>query len=261
MSARAIWKGRIVVGGHDVGVKLYSAVEDQSVHFTLLTRKGHEPVKQRIVRKDTGGEVDKDAQRKAFPLDHGEAVILQPDELESLEPPASRDIHLCRFVPAGLLTDPWFDRPYLLGPDEDEDDAYFALARAVEERNVHGIARWVMRKKHYLGALTAAGGYLVMTTLRRAEQVLAMPAIEPQKSRAPSEAELKLAVQLVESISGDFEPQAWHNEHRERLRALIAAKAHGGKVKPFKPREQPPSTDLTEALRASLAHTKGRRVA
>lgn len=261
MTARAIWKGRLLVGDHDVGVKLYSAVEDQSVHFKLLTGKGHESVKQRIVRKDNGREVDKEAQRKAYPLESGEAVILQPDELESLEPPASRDIHLCRFVPVGLLTDPWFDRPYLLGPDEEQDDAYFALARAVDERHVQGIARWVMRKKRYLGALSAAGGYLMMTTLRRAEQVLAMPAIEPQKSRSPSEAELKLAVQLVESISGDFEPQAWHNEHRERLRALLAAKAQGGKVKPFKPREQAASTDLTEALRASLAHTKGRRVA
>ncbi|MBL0422990.1 hypothetical protein JI739_21820 [Ramlibacter sp. AW1] len=261
MTARAIWKGRILLGPHEVPVKMYSAVEDQAVHFKLLSRQGQAPVHQRIVRKDTGTEVPREEQRKAFPIDGDRAVILQPDELESLVPPASREIHLCRFVPAGLLADPWFDRPYWLGPDEDADQPYFALARAVARQQVHGIARWVMRKKRYLGALLASGDHLALVTLRRSEQVLAMPAIEPARSRAPSEAELKLAMQLVESISGEFEPQAWPNEHRERLRALVAAKAQGDKVKPFKPRERASGTDLADALRASLAAHRERRVA
>lgn len=260
VSARAIWKGRIVLGKHEVPIKMYSAVEDRAVHFKLLARKGHEPVKQRMVRKDTGSEVPKEDRRKALPLEQGTAVIIQPEELESLVPPASRAIHLCRFVQPGLLTDQWFDRPYYLGPDE-EDAGYFALVRALADQQVNGIARWVMRKKRYLGALYAAGDYLMMITLRRSEQVLALPAIEPARTKAPTEAELKLARQLVDSIAGDFEPERWHNEHRDRLRDLIAAKAHGDKVKIFTPRERKASTNLADALRASIGQAKGRRVA
>lgn len=260
MSARAIWNGTLRLGKHEVPVKMYSAVEDRAVHFKLLDAKKHEHVEQQIVRKDTGAEVPREDRRKAFPLDNGEAVILQPEELAALEPPASRDIHLCRFVSTGLLRDPWFDRPYYLGPDGD-DDAYFALTRAVADKQVDGIARWVMRKKRYLGALLTEGDYLMMITLRRSQQVLAMPAVQPSRTRAPSEAELKLATQLVDSIAGEFEPDKWHNEYHERLCALIDAKLHGDKIKPFKRPERAASDSLEDALRASLAGRKGRKVA
>jgi DNA end-binding protein Ku len=124
-----------------------------------------------------------------------------------------------------------------------------------------GIARWVMRDKRYLGALSAANGYLGMTTLRRAEQVLSVPEIRPDKARTPSEAEVKLAEQLVDSITGAFEPGQWHNEYRERLAKLVEAKAKGTKLRLVKPQEKAPTSDLAESLRASLAATKGKKVA
>jgi DNA end-binding protein Ku len=258
MTARAIWKGELVLGDQRVPVKLYSAVEDQAVHFHLLHATDRVPVEQRIVRKDTGEVVPREAQRKALPVDDERAVILQPEDLETLEPEAGRDIHLLRFVPADLLGDAWFDRPYFLGPDED-DASYASLAQALSQRALLGIARWTMRKKRYLGALGLQDGRLTMTTLRRAEQVLQVPAIEPAKSKAPSEAELKLAEQLLESIAGEFDPTAWENEHRKRLHALIDAKRHGKNVKPFQPKPRAANDDLAESLRLSLAAAKEKK--
>ena len=136
--ARAMWKGELQLGKHPVGVKLYSAVEDRSVHFRMLHAKDKAPVEQHIVRKDTGEDVPKEDMRKAYAVDRGTAVILQPEELEQLVPPESRDIEICRFVPASLLGDQWFERPYFLGPDGDDDD-YFALAEAIEVKQVLGI--------------------------------------------------------------------------------------------------------------------------
>ena len=74
MSARAIWKGRLLVGKHEVPVRMYSAVEDRTVHFKLLDRRKSEHVEQKIVRKDTGAEVPREDRRKAYPLDDGRAV-------------------------------------------------------------------------------------------------------------------------------------------------------------------------------------------
>ena len=110
-----------------------------------------------------------------------------------------------------------------------------------------------MRDKRYLGALSAADGYLRMTTLRRADQVLEVPAIRPDKARTPSEAEVKLAEQLVESITGAFAPEEWRNEYRERLHKLIDAKAKGGKLRLVAAKPKEASSDLAESLRASLA--------
>jgi DNA end-binding protein Ku len=260
MSARAIWKGRLVLGKHEVAVKMYSAVEDQAVHFHLLHEKDLTPVEQRIVRKDNGREVPKEAQRKAMPLDDQRAVILEPDELDQLEPESDRAIHLLRFVPRDALGDQWFDRPYYLGPDDDSD-AYFALAEALADKERLGIARWVMRDKRYVGALSAADGYLRMTTLRRADQVVAVPAVRPHKARTPSGAEGKLAEQLVESITGAFEPEQWHNEYRARLHKLIDAKAKGTKLRLVAAKPKEATGDLAGSLRASLAAARGKRVA
>ena len=261
MSARAIWKGNLTLGRREVPVKLYSAVQDQTVHFQLLHDKDLTPVEQRIVRKDNGREVPKDAQRKAFPLDDERAVILEPDELEQLEPAADRTICLLRFLPLEAVSGQWFDRPYFLGPDDDAA-AYFALAQALGAKERVGIARWVMRDKRYLGALTAtADGYLMMTTLRRAEQVLAVPAVSPDKARTPSAAEVKLAQQLVDAISGDFEPQLWHNASRKRLADLIRAKAKGTRLRLVKPEPRKATGDLAESLRASLDASREKKVA
>lgn len=258
--ARAMWKGVIELGKHSVGVKMYAAVEDRSVHFRMLHKKDRAPVEQHIVRKDTGRDVEREDIRKAFSIDNETAVILQPEDLEALVPPESRDIHLCRFVAPEVLGDQWYDRPYYLGPD-DEADNYFALAQALEDSKLLGIARWVMRKKRYVGALSSIDGYLAISTLRRADQVLRFEGIEPAKGAAPQPNELKLAQQLVSSIESDFDPQLWHNEYRERLCKLIKAKARGEKLEPVRIKKAAPQASLAASLKASIAAAKERKVA
>jgi DNA end-binding protein Ku len=258
--ARAIWKGELQLGKHAVPVKLFSAAEDRTIHFHMLHAKDRAPVEQRIVRKDTGKEVSKEDIRKAFPVTRDKAAILQPDELDELVPPESRDIHILRFVPPAALGDQWYERPYYLGPDQDNGD-YFALAEALERKNVIGIVRWVMRKKRYVGGLTSSDGYLGISTLRRADQVLKFSGVEPAKTIAPQPSELKLAEQLVSSIETDFDPSQYENEYRKRLCKLIEAKARGEKIEPVKPKKKAPSADLAESLRASIAAMKEKKVA
>ena len=258
--ARAIWKGNLVLGKHEVPVKFYSGLEDRKIHFHLLHAKDHAPVEQRIIRKDTGEEVEKDDRRKALPLTKDSAVVLQPEDLSRLEPPESRDVQLSRFIAPRLLSDQWYERPYYLGPD-DEPAAYFALVEAIERREVVGIARWVMRKKRYVGALGVSNGYLVMTTLRRADQVLSFSGAQPAKASAPSDREIKLAEQLVASIAGDFEPEQWPDEYRQRLCELIAAKARGEKLQPLKAKRKAPAGSLADSLKASIAAAREKKVA
>jgi DNA end-binding protein Ku len=258
--ARAIWKGVLNLGDARLNVKFYAAVEDRSVHFHLLHKSDRAPVEQHIVRKDTGKEVERQDIRKAFALTGDTAVILEPDEIEALQPKESRDIELCRFVTPDALGDQWYDRPYYLGPDGQPDD-YFAMADALAQTKLVGIARWVMRKKRYLGALVAFDGYLTISTLRRADQVLTFSRVSPAASAAPTASELKLAEQLVTSIEADFEPQQWQNEYRKRLCALIEAKARGEKPQPHRPKRKPRQASLADSLKASLAAVQERKVA
>jgi DNA end-binding protein Ku len=258
--ARAIWKGQLHLDEQKLDVKLYSAIEDRSIHFHMLHEKDRAPVEQHIVRKDTGKDVGKADMRKAFSLDAGTAVLLEPEDLEKLVPPESREIAICRFVAPSVLSDQWYDRPYYLGPDSDDGD-YFALAEALHRKNVVGIARWVMRKKRYVGALTSNAGYLMLSTLRRADQVLSFSGIEPARTNEPAASELKLAQQLVSSIESDFDPSTWQNEYRQRLCKLIEAKARGEKVEPVRVKKKAASASLADSLRASIAAVKEKKVA
>ena len=258
--ARAIWKGQLELGRQKLAVKLYSAVEDRTIHFHLLHAKDLAPVEQHIVRKDNREEVKREDIRKAIALSRQTAVILQPDDLAKLVPAESRDIEITRFVSPTVLGDQWFERPYYVGPDGDAS-SYFALAAALERKQVIGIARWVMRKKRYVGALSSVDGFLTMTTLRRADQVLSFSGVKPSKAIVPAASELKLAQQLVSSIEADFDPSLWQNEYRARLCKLIEAKARGEKIKSVRPRKKAAPASLADSLRASIAAVKEKKVA
>jgi len=257
MAARAIWKGHIRFGAVDVPVKLYSAVQDRAVRFRLLDAKRREPVKQHMVHPNTGKVVESEDIRRAFESEEGRLVVLDEEELEEINPQPSRDIEVTRFVPAGAIPEPWYDRPYYLGPDEEADKRYFALAAALRKREVEGVVRWVMRNKEYVGALLAEGDYLMLITLRHANEVVPASALSPPSGRALEAREVAMAKQLVEAMEDEFDIAAYHDEYRERVLELVEAKAAGKVVKfPKAPRRQT-ETSLADVLEASVAAAAG----
>jgi DNA end-binding protein Ku len=259
--ARAIWKGVIRFGGEAVPVKLYSAVQDRGVGFRLLTAKGHQPVRQRMINPDTGQAVPYERIRRGFETADGVFVILDPDELAELEPEPSRDIEITRFVDPAQINHQWYDRPYYLGPDADAA-AYAALARALAEEGVEGVARWVMRNKEYRGALRSAGAHLLLITLRSAEEVVPASSLEPPQGRKLDARELKMAEQLVAALSGEFDPAAFRDEYRDRVLDLVAKKAKGGKVevRTYRPKRAP-AKPLAEMLEQSVKAARKRKAA
>lgn len=261
MAARAIWKARIRFGDVDVPVKLYSAVQDRAVHFRLLDAKRKEPVKQQMVDPSTDEIVEYGDVRRAFKTDEGKLVILDKEELDELEPEASREIEITRFVQPDQITHQWYDRPYYLGPDGD-DEEYFALAEALRKQETAGFARWVMRKKEYVGALRVENDYLVLITLRHAGEVVPASALSAPSGRDLDEREIRMAKQLIAAMEDEFDIAAYSDEYRERVLELVEAKAAGKIVKFPKARTRPKDKSLAEVLERSLAATeKGRKSA
>lgn len=252
---RAIWKGTLHIGKETVPVALHSVVQDRKAHFHLLHKQDLEPVRQRIIRKSDRKEVAEADRLKAYPLDEQTAVIIRPEELEKLAPAQGKDVTVSHFVPVGTLGDQWLDRPYYLSPQGSNGD-YFALVAALEKERVTGIAQWVMREKRYLGALMVLQGYLALVSLRWADQVLDLPAFQAPQGKAPSAQEIKLGEQLVQAISGNFDATLWQDEYREKLWALIRAKAAGKVARMPKARHQRDSDGLADSLRKSLQTMK-----
>ena len=255
MAARAIWKGVLNVGSNRIPVKLYSGVVDRTVHFNILDDRGLKRVKQQMVAPDSGDEVPKEEVQKGYEIEPGRFVILTEEELAKLEPEQSRDIELLEFVPPSAISQQWYDRPYLLGPDGDAK-AYFAFAEALKNRDREGVARWVMRKKPYVGALRSEGEYLQLFTLRNAEEVISAKDLPKPAGRAPTEKELKMAKQLVALLESEFDAKDYRDEYRERVMEFIEKKARGKapRLKAVKSKSKAGSLDTV--LAKSLAALK-----
>lgn len=256
--AATIWKGVIRIGEEAVPVKLRSAVTDRTIRFRLLDQPKGAPVEQRMVDPNSGKVVPWEEIRRGFETDSGEIVVLDVKELEKLEPKESRDIEIVRVVPREAIDHRWYVRPYWLAPDGETDD-YFALARALEDDGREGVARWTMRKKEYHGALHARGGYLMLVTLRNASEVVSASELEGPTGRELDPRERKMAVQLVEALSGEFEPERYEDEYRKRVSELIDAKASGKRVRLERAPKRERTDSLTDALEKSLARAKKER--
>ena len=255
MAARAIWKGELKMGTTRVPVKLYSGVVDRTVRFHILDDKHLMRVKQHMVNPDSGDEVGSEEIQKGYEIEPGSFVILTEEDLAGLEPKPSRDIEITEFVPSAAISQQWYERPYYLAPDGDSK-AYFALAEALKGRDREGIARWVMRNKAYVGALRAEGDYLMLFTLRNAEEVISARDLPKPAGRAPTQNELNMAKQLLTLLEGEFVPADYKDEYRERVMDFIQKKAKGKapRLQAVKPRRK--ASSLDSVLKKSLQSLK-----
>jgi len=260
MAARAIWKGELKLNSTKVPVKLYAAVKDQTVRFHILDEKSKTRVKQHMVEPDKGKEVPHEEIQKGFEVEPGTFVILDEEELEKLEPEASREIEITQFVAPKAISPEYYDRPYYLGPDGDQA-AYFALAEALKNKEREGVARWVMRKQPYVGALRADGDYLMLDTLRHAEEVLSAKDLPRPAGRAPDKKELSMAKQLVELLKGEFDPKEFKDEYGERVMEFVEKKAKGHKPRLHLVKSKKKTTALDKVLSKSIEHLKKQKKA
>jgi DNA end-binding protein Ku len=253
MGARTMWKAVLVVGKHKVPVDLFSAVADRDVRLHLLHGRAHRRVKQRYVDPTDGKTVESDETRRGIEVEKGRFVVLDPGELAALEPEPSREIEVVSFVPHDGIDHRWYERPYYLGPGRGHAAEYFALARALEQTERCGFARWTMRKREYAGALRVHDGYLALVALRHAGEVVVASELQPPEGRAFEKRELALARQLVDALAGPFEHASFRDEYHDRLQELIERKRKGKKIDLVRWRAKPVADDsLVGALERSI---------
>ena len=123
---------------------------------------------------------------------------------------------------------------------------------------MEGLARWVMRNKYYVGALQLYQGYPMLMSLHHAEEIIPLESLKAPEGPPLDERELGLARQLIEMLESDFQPQEYHDEFRERVLEMLAAKAKGKKVRKLAPKPREPAMDISRALEASIQQARKR---
>src|SRR5918992_1179671 len=231
---RSMWSGAISFGLVNVPVKLYSAVSRKTVRFHQLNSKTGHRIAQKRVDSVTNEEIPYEDIVKGYELTKEHYVIITPDELEALDPEKTRTIDIEDFVDLDDIDPIYYDHPYYLIPDKGAAKAYGLLLNAMEESGKVAIARVVIRTKEQLVAIRPApGNVLMMETMIFADEVVPPDAIDElpdAKELKASERELKMAQQLIDSLSSSFEPERYQDEYREKVLELIERKAQGEEI-------------------------------
>jgi DNA end-binding protein Ku len=250
----------------NVPVKLVTATSPKDVRFHQLHGPDGGRVNQKRVCSLDGEEVDYSEIVKGYEIRRGEYVIVEPEELEGLAPESSRSIEIEEFVDLAEIDPLFFEHSYYLIPDGPAARPYALLAEAMEGTGKVGIGRFVLRTKQYLAALRPRQGALVLSTMLFADEVvdIAELGVPTTRDTRPSDRELTMARQLVSSLSGEWEPSKYRDDYREKIMAMVEAKAAGNQIAvPEAPQRPAPVVDLMAALEASLARAEeaGRRTA
>jgi len=259
---RSIWSGAISFGLVNVPIKLYSAVSRKTVRFHQLNAETGNRIQQKRVDPESGEEVAYEQIVKGYELTRDRYVIVKPEELEALDPERTRTIDIEDFVDLEEIDPIYYDHPYYLVPDKGAAKAYGLLLGAMERAGKVAIARVVLRSKEQLVAIRPAADLLMMETMIFHDEVVPSDEIDelPEaKELKASDRELKMAEQLIGSLSSEFDPSRYHDEYREKVLELIERKAQGEEIA-VQPEAPAPAKvpDLMAALEASLAAVKDR---
>lgn len=257
---RSMWGGSVSFGLVNVPVKLFAATSPKGVHFHMMRASDNSRIQYKKVSAVDGAEVPEDKIVKGFELEPDRYVTLTSADLDALDPEKNRQISILKFVDMKEIDCILFDKAYYLAPDENAGKAYALLLEAMKETKKVAIARMVLHSREHLVILRPYRNAVSLFTLYYDDEVVAPSALDnlPGEKDAPNAAELAIAKQLVDAITGKFDPKEYHDEYRERVLQLVKQKAAGKKIvaTPGSPARATNVVDLMSALRASVEASK-----
>jgi DNA end-binding protein Ku len=262
---RSIWAGTISFGMVVIPVKLYSATEQRDVTFRQVHREDGGRIQFRRICSIDGQEVPYSDVAKGYELPNGDVVVLTDEDLAELPLATAHRIDVLHFAPGGEVDEILVNKSYFLEPESAGARAYVLFRDALDRSGRVAITKVAIRQRESLAVVRVRDGVLVLETLLWPDEVRVpdFPFLEEDVEVRPQE--LKMAASLIDTMTEDFDPTAYHDSYREALQALVEAKIEGNEVvSPAGQTESPKAgapADLAETLRASVEAARANREA
>ncbi|MET3394629.1 DNA end-binding protein Ku [Variovorax sp. 1140] len=267
--SRTLWKGAITFGLVHIPVGLHTASIEQGIDFDWLDKRSMDPVGYRRINKRTGREIDKDNIVKGFEYEDGKYVVISPEEIEAVYPRTTQTIEIQRFIDAQELPFLYLERPYYVAPINKGQKVYALLREVLLKTGKVGLAKVVIATKQHLAVLVPSGRAMVLNLLRWGDEVKTLEGLDLPaagvKGANVSAAEMKMAEQLVDSMSGKWKPEDFKDEFKSAVMKIVQKKVKAGDTETvIEPEEDAPEDssnviDLTELLQRSLKGGKASR--
>jgi DNA end-binding protein Ku len=254
---RAMWSGAISFGLVSVPVRMYSAIEEHTLHFNYVHARDGSRIGYEKICKAEEKPVPDDEIVKAFEYEKGEWVYMADEDFAAAAAENHRTIDIRAFVPYEDIDPIFFERTYYLAPQEEGAKVYALLVRAMENSGFAAVAKWVMRDRQNLGLLRIREGVITLERMHFADEIRPVEELAP-KDVEVNKQELGMAEQLIEQFSGTFDPGEYRDTYRDALCEIIEAKRKGEEIRVEQEPEPEAPTDLMAALRASVDAARGR---
>jgi DNA end-binding protein Ku len=253
---RPLWTGAIGFGLVNIPVKLYSATQGSELDLDMLDKKDHANIKFMRVNAKTGKEVKWENIVKGYMI-NDKYVVLDDKDFEQANAVKTKTIEISDFVNQEEIDSVYYETPYYLVPDKSGARAYALLREALKKTGMAGIASFVMRNKEALAVLRVSGDAILLNRIRFAQEIRDTKELDLPAKSTVKPAELKMAITLINQLSGKFDISKYKDTYTDQLLKLIKAKSKGGKVTtPQLKVVHNKTKDLMEQLKASLGTKK-----
>lgn len=248
---RAIWTGAIGFGLVNIPIKIYSAVQGSELDLDMLDKKDHSNIRFKRVNEKTGKEVAYENIVRGYNLD-GHYVVITEDDFQKVRPEKNKLINIQEFVDEVEIDTMYYENPYYLAPDKSGVKAYNLLRDALTETGKVGLGTYVLRNKESIGVIKPHEDVLVLNKIRFGEEIRDTSELDIKASKSKP-AELKMAIALINQLSGEFDISHFKDTYSADLLKLIKDKAKGKKIQmPTMRVVHSRSKDLMDQLKASL---------
>jgi DNA end-binding protein Ku len=254
--ARALWSGAIAFGLVNIPVKLYGATESKDLSFTTLHASCMTALRRPYVCPKDNVPVESKDMVKGYEYAKGQYVILTDKDFDAVPLEASKALEVQGFVESEDISPILRERNYYLGPEEISLKPFELFRQALMRTGKVAVARAVLWKKEQLVSISPLNGSLVLTTLMYQDELKAPPEPPATQPVVISDAELDLALQLINTLTMEFDLSRFKDRYRDALMQLIQAKVEGKEIPAVTRVEAKPTQDLMAALKASLAAAK-----
>ncbi|AZB23694.1 Ku protein [Chryseobacterium bernardetii] len=257
---KAIWNGAIGFGLVNIPVKIYSATETSKLDLDMLDKSDFSNIRFKRVNENTGKEVKWENIVKGYLMDD-KYIVLDEEDYEAASPEKTKILSIDQFVKEEEVDSVYFETPYYLEPQKNGENAYRLLLKALEKTGMVGIGTFVLRESEAIGMIRPYNNdILILNRLRFDQEIRDYSDLKIPAHKAPKPAELKMAVNLIEQLSQEFDPAMYKDTYSDDLLKIIRQKAKGKNIKTRKApaAKEGKVIDLMAQLKASLNNSKSK---
>ncbi|MFN8079954.1 MAG: Ku protein [Kineosporiaceae bacterium] len=246
---RAIWKGAVSFGLVNVPVRVFAATQEHDIRFHQVHRADGGRIKMKRVCQVCGEEVPWDQLAKGYESPDGRQVVLEDEDFASLPLTSSREIDVLEFVPADQVDPMLFDKSYYLEPEARTIKPYVLLREALVKTDRMAVVKLAMRQRETLAVLRVRDDVIVLQTMLWPDEIRAADFEVLHEDVEVRDAELTMAMSLVESLAADFEPDAYEDAYAKAVVELVESKLEGTPL-PEVTHEEAGSAEVVDLLTA-----------